>query len=748
MKLRDIENEQDPKNLWKLIKSMDDTFKTNDVPPVTNKDWLNHFQSLHQSIPQNTITKTLETDLSHLEKQKHLHNHMDFAINNDELKKGILKLKNKKAAGLDKIRNEMIKSSYPIFSQIYLKLFNLIMNSSYFPSTWCFGLITPIYKSGGKTDPGNYRGICVSSCLGKLFCSILNSRLLEFCKSNNILHPSQIGFQPGFRTSDHIFSLKTLIENNVQNTKSGKLYACFVDFKKAFDSIWHKGLLYRLLKYNIGGKFYDMIKNLYDKTKCAIKLNDQRTDYFTYSRGVRQGCILSPLLFNLYINELAINFDANSLDCITLPNDFKLNCLFYADDLIILSKTEKGLQDRINILSNFCNKWQLEVNIKKTKVMVFQKATKHTFSPKLYLNSNEIEFVKEYTYLGVKLFSSGSFLLAQQTLRDKAMNALYAIRKYSNIFKLSAKYAKKIFDSNIVPILTYASEIWGCYTKDDLDKWDKTPTEKAHLHFCKIYLGVNKRATNAASRSELGRLPLKYEIEKRILNYYTHLENLSDSTIAKQMYNLSKTFPSSKPSFLNHLNLLVAKYNLPAEPNKLSTYIKKSMNTIKQRMLNDYIPKWITKINNSSKLQFYNSIKHNYLQETYIDNVKNIKNRYILSKFRLSNHSLQIEKGRYCNPPLPADQRTCPLCKNSEIENELHFLFHCNTYSKRRELFYNEISDIISNFKEKTELDKVTELFDNNNTQIQNILAKYISECFQLREERIKQVELLTTKQI
>ena len=108
------------------------------------------------------------------------------------------------------------------------------------PQTWCGGLITPIYKSGGRSDQSNYRGICVSSCLGKLFCSILNQELLEYVTTNNILHKSQIGFLPNNRTADHVFTLRTLVDKYVHD-HNGKIYACFVDFRKAFDSVWHNG---------------------------------------------------------------------------------------------------------------------------------------------------------------------------------------------------------------------------------------------------------------------------------------------------------------------------------------------------------------------------------------------------------------------------------------------------------------------------------------------------------------------------
>ena len=144
----------------------------------------------------------------------------------------------------------------------------------FFPSSWCEGRITPIYKSGNKNDLSNYRGICISSCLGKLFTSVLNTRLKNYVLQQNILHQAQIGFLPNHGTSDHIFTLRTLVDNYVSHSTNGKLYTCFIDFKKAFDSVWHDGLFYKLLHYKIGGKFYDLIKNLYSKTKCSIKGGD------------------------------------------------------------------------------------------------------------------------------------------------------------------------------------------------------------------------------------------------------------------------------------------------------------------------------------------------------------------------------------------------------------------------------------------------------------------------------------------
>ena len=227
-----------------------------------------------------------------------------------------------------------------------------------------------------------------------------------------------------------------------------------------------------------------------------------------------------------------------------------------------------------------------------------------------------------------------------------------------------------------------------------------------------------------------------YEIEKKILNYYVHLQNLPESTIAKQALKISESFPSSTPSLLRSINELRNKYSLPNTTEQFSTYVKKSMKNIKNKMLNNYIGEWIKKVNNSSKLKFYNSIKHNYLQETYIDHIKNPKHRQILSKFRLSNHTLEIETGRYNNPPVPAEKRTCLLCENSEIEDENHFLLYCKTFSLERKSFYDKILKTDPAFIGKTDSEKITHLFETNDKNIQSVLAKYIYDCFILRTEK------------
>ena len=116
-----------------------------------------------------------------------------------------------------------------------------------------------------------------------------------------------------------------------------------------------------------------MVKNLYSKTKCSIKCADKRTEFFDYQKGVRQGWILSPMLFNLYYNEIPFLLDQGDTDSITLPYGSKLSCLLYADDLVLVSHSAKGLKKALSNLAKYCKDWMLSVNPKKTKVVIFKR---------------------------------------------------------------------------------------------------------------------------------------------------------------------------------------------------------------------------------------------------------------------------------------------------------------------------------------------------------------------------------------
>ena len=321
-----------------------------------------------------------------------------------EVNNCIKKLKTGKSAGPDLISNEIIKYSGVVTCKCITKLFNLILDSGIYPSNWRKSFIILIHKSGDKLDINNYRGISLQNCLAKLFSSTLNSRLMNFYEEK--FANQQFGFRTNHRTTDSIFILKSLITKYLVKKKS-KMFACFVDLRRAFDTVWHDGILYKLMQNGIGLKFFTIIKDMYKCCQSAVKIDNEYSDFFEIDRGVKQGDSLSPTLFNCFINDIHSIFD-DTCDLLCLQ-DTSINSLSFADDLVIFSETHTGLQSALDKLGNYCHKWQLTVNIKKTKIMVFQKGNIFTPVPQFFYKNNPLIVTNEYNYLGNIIDNKGRF---------------------------------------------------------------------------------------------------------------------------------------------------------------------------------------------------------------------------------------------------------------------------------------------------------------------------------------------------
>ena len=247
---------------------------------------------------------------------------------------------------------------------------------------------------------------------------------------------------------------------------------------------------------------------------------------------------------------------------------------------------------------------------------------------------------------------------------------------------LRPKIAEKRFDTLVKPFILNNSEVWGAYTKRHFGSWDKSPAEKVHLRFCKIYLGVNSKCSNDACRANLGRMPLKLTIDRQIIKFYNHLNSMSSNTIAKQALEISQSISTSNRNcFYSYNRNLIQKNN-----ENRDTCAKSGLNKIYQKMKNNYYDFWQNRVVHSPKLEFFTSQKSIYSQERYLSAIKKFKYRQTLSKLRLSNHSLNIEAGRYKKPKIPREQRICFLCNLSKVETESHFLFECPAYALKEKL--------------------------------------------------------------
>ena len=223
--------EHNPQAAWKIINEL----KNDSLPPdksekINRTQWFSHFKDLLNSNTgqiDNVRQEQIQNELNQFEALNKLGN-LDYDITEKEILNASKKLKNNKASAYDMIKNEMVKSALPFISITVVKLFTVLLKTGQFPSSWTEDIIVPIHKQGSQGDPNNYRGITLNSCLGKLFCHVLNERITNHLEGRSFIGKEQAGFRKNHRTSDQVFILKTIIDKYIHKSgKENKLYTFY-----------------------------------------------------------------------------------------------------------------------------------------------------------------------------------------------------------------------------------------------------------------------------------------------------------------------------------------------------------------------------------------------------------------------------------------------------------------------------------------------------------------------------------------
>lgn len=229
----------------------------------------------------------------------------------------------------------------------------------------------------------------------KIYADILNLRFNEWIENNNVVVDEQNGFRSKRSCLEHIYTLYSVINKRKQQKKS--TYVCFVDAKKAFDSVQRDCLWYKLLSLGIKGKIFKAVQSLYTDLRCAIKVNDYMTPFVDVYQGVKQGCKLSPTMFSLYINDLAN--EIKELNLGVDIGDMQLSILLYADDIALIAPDAESLQIMLNKLYQWCSKWRLSVNSEKTKIVHFRPTSIIRCNFNFTCGNIDIEVKDKYKYL-------------------------------------------------------------------------------------------------------------------------------------------------------------------------------------------------------------------------------------------------------------------------------------------------------------------------------------------------------------
>lgn len=318
-----------------------------------------------------------------------------------EVDSAVNKLQRNKAPGLDKLP-DLFREEPKIWIPYLCALFNAVLRGMELPDTWRGAEIVPIHKKGCPLAPTNYRPISLIDTTQKLFGRVILDRLQCWLEENQILSPYQAGFRSRQSTVDQIFRLQLIFWKTV-TIEGGSLYVIFVDLKSAFDLVPRENLWKVMRDLGIPPYLLEIIMRLHEENYAQVRCGKHGTlsARFPVQKGVRQGCVLAPTLFCLFINGLIDHLNKISDTDTPKLTANRIPAMMFADDTLLLSKTSTGIQRILDGFANFCELRGLEINLTKTKFMILNPPKTTRPGPVLY--GIILERVKIFDYLGVTL---------------------------------------------------------------------------------------------------------------------------------------------------------------------------------------------------------------------------------------------------------------------------------------------------------------------------------------------------------
>ena len=695
----------DPKIKYKIFKALstnqNNTMKKVEIKGTYSTDYTDIANEIGIYFSKiGTSTQTNKKEITQT-KLNLISNHDNLVLNRKieiwEFSNICKKLNPRKAAGIDAIYPFMIKYAGEKFLDVLCKFFNKSFDEGVIPNEWYKSIIIPIPKSNdNKLGVENFRPISLTPTIAKIMERIINNRLKIICEHKNILPTCQKGFRKNRSTFDNL----SVLQNEIAKTFKTKkiMIACFLDVKKAYDTV-NKNILYNMLK-SIGfkGKILKWLKVFLQPRKNKVIFENQLSEEIEFEKGVPQGSPLSSLLFNIYVRDLGyVN---------------QLNISQFADDIVIwvigdkIETIQRELNSKLKIINKIITSIDLEFAPNKCIVTTFTKKWKNIKEPNIMLNGIKLKNTKSAKYLGI-IFDSKltwknntSYIVKKVNKRIGALKCLS--RKSNNIHQSDMLNLYKLF---IRPVLEYGSEIWGKMNQGYCKKLDSIQ------HRCiAISLGVNRLSPLNDTCYEGKMLPLKQRRDIKIIKTWKKKLTNDDvvflNTFSPQMRQ-NIILENNYSNFSGKLLQAIEKYNLNNE---------KIMHLSNRELKKNITESWLQSVKNEKSIVLF-------------DISKNIPNNYNYKKFNKSKNITRIwHQTRLKSLPLNdflnkigvKKNKNCPRCGLPETTQ--HLVNRCEDNSETglkdvRRLF-NE------NLKDTTKLNNTVQIIRNLQKRKRNEKSK------------------------
>lgn len=433
----------------------------------------------------------------------------------EEVKNAVKALKSNKAPGKDEITAEILKKGGNVVTEKLWDIMLKIWEKEEIPAEWQEAVVVPIHKKGEKEECGNYRGISLLSIPYKVISKIILNRLEHY--SNEVIGDHQAGFIKGRSTTNQIFMLKEIVAKYWEYNK--EFFAVFIDFQKAYDSIIREKLWSQLEKFGIPRKLINLIRMTVTGSRCSVRINGCNCEPFEINSGVRQGDGLSPILFNIAIEEAMQIISQIDLG---VKVGAKVNILAFADDVVILAESFEDVKTLTKVFIKEAGKVGLKTNDKKTKYMHFTRNQNHR-EGSLQVDGHEFDHVHEFKYLGVIISNRNTDELEIQNRINSANKCFYACSRILASKSLSHKTKIRLYKAIICPVLLYGSETWKLNKKEEkqLIVFENRVLRKIYGPTCEQ--GEWRRKHNREIRDLYNRPDIISEIKCRRIRWAGHL---------------------------------------------------------------------------------------------------------------------------------------------------------------------------------------------------------------------------------
>jgi hypothetical protein len=618
-------------------------------------------------------------------------------------------LPNGKATGVDGIPNEVLKNGGPEMASSIRALFNWIRQAETIPTSWMRGMIATIYKDGPKEDPGNYRGISLLCHVGKYFSTTLSKRLYHTLENSNSISDEQGGFRLGRSTVDQAYILHECLMRRKHAKKSS--YCFFLDVKKAFDTVWQDGLWKKMYEAGVKGKLWRLIRAIYKDPESCVIVDGEKTRWFgkgNESQGVRQGCPLSSILFDLYMDGLAQRLKALGKGLVL--NGRTLASLLFADDVVLVAGSPDDLQEMINVVADYSKEWRFEENLRKCAVMkVPAKGDNKKDSGSLTFLGEMISTTDRYKYLGLWFHSSLSWSVHAKEMAAKGRKANRGLASVLKNRKVPARVRLEIWKVLVRTKIEYGTELW------DTDTTGAKSLDAVQQEALSWILQCNCKTSAWAIRGETGVERLSTRRHAAKLRYRARLETMDDSRMTKHVFStpVEKAQVSGKKQKKWHQLLDIAFETLDMDEHDVALHFDPPENDAPGPETDPY-KAWKLEVRaavakrettdfqeactHQPKLHLQKALKTNGpTMEPWVAKTMD-ETSLIKLKLRLGTSGLAGDKARGLGA-----NRHCMSCKQSHVENEAHLLLHCPAYDDLREMHQGltpALRGLISNTEE------------------------------------------------